>query len=388
MEESSENRLIELEAKLLEQEHRPFHLVFNFLNRKKWNENDVRRKAVSKAIIIRLLFSPASVLIFSGGFLGFLSIFFLYQQNQLLRNQNYRIEQQTYLIEAERRSSMVFVMSQVMQEFYEEIENNNAERKISSSLSGRIFALSQAMKPYRYMEGNELINNPLSPERGQLLTVLVESEIDSIQLHKLLEKCDFSYAEIGAIDLSDLNLNYSNFAKAEFNSTVLEDVNFKNGFLVGAIFNRSYLNQTNFNNAHMSSSLFFSSELDGTSFHNSDLRNSRFINWPSADGAQFILTNLQNATFENCYLNGTIFMSPILQNVEFKNVELDGAIVDRPDWLEHIRDSWKVKGIDNMINKYRTEKIENLNDIKYFHDFAHLQSFGMFDLYKLKKIKN
>lgn len=109
------DELNSLEAKLIEQEHRPITLIWNFIKRKsKWKKDDKRRDAATKAIIWRLLFSPTTIAVASGGFLALISVFFLWEQNKLFKFQNNKFEQQNQLIEADRRSSQVFIMGEVL----------------------------------------------------------------------------------------------------------------------------------------------------------------------------------------------------------------------------------------------------------------------------------
>ena len=114
-------------------------------------------------------------------------------QNVLLDTQNYRINLQNNLIEAERRGSLVILMSNIMDQMNEEINEqkkglskdslavlDSLGYRLSDPLIGRIAALSQGFLPYRYLEGDTLIETPTSPERGQLLLSLVKSNLDSV----------------------------------------------------------------------------------------------------------------------------------------------------------------------------------------------------------------
>ncbi|KZS42473.1 hypothetical protein AWE51_03255 [Aquimarina aggregata] len=110
------------------------------------------------------------------------------QQNKLLRNQNKKIEQQTglfesqnkfieqqsFLSEASRRSTQMIILGDILSDLNKELENkNNLQKTLSSTLVGRIISISSVMKPYLYLENGELIDKPLSPERGQLLISLI-----------------------------------------------------------------------------------------------------------------------------------------------------------------------------------------------------------------------
>ena len=52
----------EIEARLIEQDHRPWHVVSTFLRaRREWEDGDPRRDAAVKAIVWRLFFSPLAI---------------------------------------------------------------------------------------------------------------------------------------------------------------------------------------------------------------------------------------------------------------------------------------------------------------------------------------
>ena len=89
-------------------------------------------------------------------------------QNGLLGRQNQRLDQQINLEEGNRRSSLVFFMSNIMDKLDFELRNS-PNRTLSDPLFGRIVSLSQSMRPYRYLENDSLTPRQLSPERGQLL---------------------------------------------------------------------------------------------------------------------------------------------------------------------------------------------------------------------------
>ena len=58
-----EKQLQELETKLIEQDRRPIHVLTNYLTRRDMypNPKDPRRFAATKAIVFRILFSPAAI---------------------------------------------------------------------------------------------------------------------------------------------------------------------------------------------------------------------------------------------------------------------------------------------------------------------------------------
>ena len=83
-----EAKLLELEAKLIEQEHRPFQVIATFFRaREQWSPSDPRRTAVWKALLWRVLFSPTTVAA-TGGTIAVASLAAFIWQNLLIREQN------------------------------------------------------------------------------------------------------------------------------------------------------------------------------------------------------------------------------------------------------------------------------------------------------------
>jgi len=198
-----EKDLISIEARLLEQEHRPFTLLKNFFNRKQWDKQDPRRKAVKTALLWRLFFSPA-VIAGTGGLIALASLIILYwqtevlvNQNKLLIKQNKKIDNQTYLIEAQRRSALQFEISEILNRIDDELsKEDNKEKRLSAQLKSRIIAATVSMKPYRSYE-NDSLSQPYSYEKGQFFIALVDSNINELDLSTIMEKGNFCKYEIG-----------------------------------------------------------------------------------------------------------------------------------------------------------------------------------------------
>jgi len=110
----------------------------------------------------------------------------LFGQNSRIDTQNYRINIQNNLIEADRRSSLIFLMSNILDRVNEEVKvqklsvpygidndsitilKDNFKFHLSNPLIGRIIALSRAFRPYKLLAGDTLSTELVSPERGQL----------------------------------------------------------------------------------------------------------------------------------------------------------------------------------------------------------------------------
>ncbi len=373
---SEKEERIKLEAKLLEQEHRPLKLILNYIRRNEYwkDQSDIRRKAVKKAILWRLLISPTTIAIATGGLLGYISIFFLWKQNTLLENQNLKIEQQTYLIEADRRASQVFIMGEVLSDLNIELENKeNIKRVISKTLTGRIISLSRAMKPYRYLNNDSLIKNRISPERGQLLISLIESNIDSTYLiDNIIKKCDFTFSDLNRANLDNSSFNGVNLSYSDFSASSLNNTDFKGSNLTKSNFRGAKLKKANFSNvilnnsdlrglkvndSDFSKSSILSSDLRLASFHNTDFNNSKL------DDSKLRFTFFTHSNLSHCSLNNINFESSELSFVDlshskifeanFENIRwLDNLKVHRSDWLTYIKDSLKIKGSKKLLDSH------------------------------------
>jgi hypothetical protein len=222
-------------------------------------------------------------------------------QNNLFKQQNNRLDQQTYLLEAERRSSLVFLFSNVMDAIDEELKKDYKKdtiRNLSPQLIGRIISLSQRLKPYRYLNNNTIIPKPLSPERGHLLINLIESELSDYTYMEIWKRGDFSYSDLNSYNLIstrriDIPLdNYGEFPMDDYgdfpfvskDKTYLEFINLENANLENVNFSTVSLNHANLINTN----------LNNTNLEDATLMNtSMSINWKkqSLIGKNKILSN-------------------------------------------------------------------------------------------------
>lgn len=211
-------------------------------------------------------------------------------QNSLFKHQNIRIDQQTNLQEAERRSALVFLFNNIMDKIDDELINKSGnDRVLSSQLIGRIAALSQALKPYRYLDNNVIIKNAISPEKGQLLLSLINSNIEPKTLYRIFAQSNFQYSELkGAnfsnvtfknIDLSYSNMENVNFNNSEFENVTLENVNLKNARLNNANFKKSMIVQSDLSYVEANSVKFIGCVLNDINFSNARLSKSVFDSW-------------------------------------------------------------------------------------------------------------
>ncbi|SHI44355.1 pentapeptide repeat-containing protein [Aquimarina spongiae] len=374
---------IELEAKLIRQEHRLIALLRNFFihRNRTWKKGDPRNKAARNAFFWGLFFSPTTVsIVFTGGILSLFTVYLMNKQNKLLQSQNkliqyqnMRISQQTHLFEAERVSSLVFLFNNIMDKIDEELKNpENISRQLSDQLCARIISLSRRLKPYKQLniEKGILDKKMYSPERGQLLINLIEAKLNQETYIKIFKKSDFSYSHlpnynfgdytfikginlsnsnlqsivIDNSDLSEGNFSYSNMSNAKIKNCDLSLTSFKGTNLFGSTIdqiNFDYLNKK-YKNDSVSDSFdrmvyileknvntpdkrqFISIVLDDANLINAQFNNIKF------DDASFICTNLngailQKVNFDECQMSNANFLNAKLERVNFIESNLSNS---------------------------------------------------------------
>ncbi len=241
---------------------------------------------------------------------------FLALQTWLLSIQNKRIIQQTYLQEAERRSSQVFLFSNIQDKIDEELKDpHNKKDTLSNQTIGRIIALSLALKPYRYLDGDTLINNPISPERGQLLISLTNLGLDTTTLLKIARKGNFSQAELINVKLSSANLKSIDLRGANLTYANLMGANFEGADLRGADLREVDLRKA---------------DLRGTDLSGANLRGANLIQANLRDAY------LQGTNLRDAYLQGINLRDADLRNADLRGVDLQNADL-RDTYLEYAK---------------------------------------------------
>lgn len=195
------------------------------------------------------------------------------QQNIKIDKQNDNLVLQNNLIEAERRGSLVFMFSNLIDGVNRELENdygNNNKRDLSPQLISRISALSMRLQPYRYLEQDELTQQAFSPERGQLLVTLINSDLDTDTYDEIFSQSSFDYSYIEGV-----NFDNRYFQNISLRNSKLVNVRFHESNLVGADLSSSNLNNTKFLFCNMKSSKLGKLNMDEVSFHMSELNDAR-----------------------------------------------------------------------------------------------------------------
>jgi len=309
-----------------------------------------------------------SLLVGFGGLLGTMLLYnqnkLLMQQNALMTQQNKRLDQQTYLQEAERRSSLIFLMGNILDAVNVELRSDmglSGVRDLSPQLVGRIIALSNSLRPYKYLENDSLISRELSPERGHLLLSIISSEIDRGTLRRIYRVADFSSADLKSAVLSSEYLAGINLANADLRGATLDEADFSDANLSGAELNGAVMSFAN-----LRGSRFRQAKMRGVYLVSADLSQANFAN---ADlyGANLTGANLRNAHFSNANLQKTNLAGADLRRVALRQAVLDSVIVSEFNWLDNLStlDKDSIRGTNYLKTNYFVDSVQT--QLGYFY---------------------
>lgn len=281
----------------------------------------------------------------------------LTQQNQLLNQQNIRLDQQTYLQEAERRSSLIFLMGNILDVMNEELKEDVGVpgiRDITPQLIGRVIALSNSLRPYRYLGSDSLVGRELSPERGYLLLAIAGSEIDKSSLRKIYKSADFSFADLknavlsgeylAGINLTGAELEQAHLDEADLSGANLSDAQLTNAILTGTVLRGARLRNTILHKANL-----VMANLSEANLSEADLRRA---NLSSA--------NVRSAHLNRANLTNANLSYAILTKAAFDQVVFDSTRVAEYSWLDSLSrmGSDTLRGTSQLMSDYYIDSME------------------------------
>ena len=284
----------------------------------------------------------------------------LNKQSELIADQNKRLEQQTYLQEAERRSSLVYMFSDIMESMDDEIKTNKSNRILSDQLQARVISISKVLKPYKFLENDKLIGEELSPERAQLLVSLIETKLDA-NAYQFLSLCDFSFADLRRSTF-EFNFDGVFISNTNWTNSTLSNSSFHWTWMQNSIFNNVNFERVEFNNCPMDNSYFNETKLFDASFLSSSARESIFSNITTANRVKWNSADLSGSEFENCRLVFNQFIETNLIDTKFDtSCYFHGTSFDTISYSEFIKlNSWVEKkyNIDTIGNFIKLNAIE------------------------------
>jgi uncharacterized protein YjbI with pentapeptide repeats len=299
----------EIEAKIIEQDHRFFRVLWTFfVERKKWDKDDPRSKAALHAFIWQFL-TPGSVVATGGGLIAIFTLIVLMQQTDLTAQQTESIIKQTDLFE---KQNILFKTQN--KELKNQITSQNDQYIVNrrTELITYLFDGTLLESSYACLEGRT--NNQKKPKFNE--RIRAEAFIELYSIDKITsEIVKLENALLSSIDLRNSNIKNVNLRCADFSNSKL----FNNSYIGDSI-----LTWVNYAGAYIEGSKFKDVDLRWANFNGSTITASRFISIQAKnmvfDNAKISSTNLSNLD-----LNGSTFKNAVLHNVDFSNSYIDGV---------------------------------------------------------------
>jgi uncharacterized protein YjbI with pentapeptide repeats len=148
-----------------------------------------------------------------GGVVGVGTLLTGYVQMERMAEHSRLMTIQNSLTEASRRSAQIIELASIL----ESVQAGDDD----SLVLARAANLSRSLRPYQFLVGESELSEFTSPERGQLLNMIVRAGLDFPQIQRL--GADFSFADLQGIDLSQTNLCGINFSGSELSGANLRE---------------------------------------------------------------------------------------------------------------------------------------------------------------------
>ena len=328
-------------------------------------------------------------------------------QTDLLREQNLRIEEQTKLIqtdvqlaEAARNAQLAVEITDIAAELGRVVDRVNGDGTINPvnvldpvadldrSLVLRITSISRALLPYRFLdnglrpedqsdgrrvalaarrevlgdsyakasayfgwserpEGTYLTDRPASPERGQLLRVLMASGIRNLEF-LTYAGLDLDFAVLRATDMQLVTAQQARLAYADFSGSYLVQCDFGTAILENSRFRLANIQRTRFAALPPDQVLapfpaqagLTPTRMSGADFQRATILDSDFsaaeLSGASFDGALLDGVDFGGADLSAATLRGTVILAADFGGTFVKRTDFDGALVVDPEFLTRL----------------------------------------------------
>jgi uncharacterized protein YjbI with pentapeptide repeats len=260
----------EIEARFLEQDHRPVRIWHNWWLSRDYPAGDPRKEAAVKAVFW-WIFSPATVAVAGAGFTAVASLGVLVWQTTLLREQNAFFKEQNQAI----HTQIEFQSSQDMRQrrtmiFAALYERDEGVNEVGAKANSR--TRTEALLEFVPME------RKLQSTQKEGKVSLEGAFLDQVQV----VSADFSNVSFAISRLRNTSFQAVNFSGCDFRAATFENTNFpycdlRQADFEGCNLNGARLGVTDLRDANLSSA-----DLKGILLLGSDLRGARlhFIkNW-------------------------------------------------------------------------------------------------------------
>jgi uncharacterized protein YjbI with pentapeptide repeats len=349
MENNVDNRLKELEARIIEQEHRPISALRNFFKRKRWANDDPRRTATSIALVWNFVFSPTAVAT-GGGLIALATLYFFYQQNQTMVQQ----------LESQRAQDQLARRTLTISALYSTPPANPRIRKEALS---EFVHLERAAGRQLDLSGAQLGGMSISDEN--LSRIVFDSAVmNSNQFSRILfTNCSFEAMQMNHAIFRDCNLANSkiirtvatnsfllacNLSGAEFKEANFDRVDFRkaSALVKGITAEHVTFRHANFGGARLPKSKFSLCIFEAAHFRSVNFEQAEFSG--KLNRSQFEYAKLSHARFHNVDMTDVILNSSDLtfsrfddirglETVEFHQSNIHGAESNHPDFVSIAR---------------------------------------------------
>lgn len=161
-----------------------------------------------------------------GGVVGVGTLLTGYVQMERMAEQSRLMTIQNSLTEASRRSAQIIELASILESL--EAENSNQDLILARTAN-----LSRSLRPYQFLVGEDQLSPFISPERGQLLNMILRAKLDYIKINQL--GADFSSSDLKGVDLSKTNLCAINLANSDLRDASFIDTNLCHANLSGSL---------------------------------------------------------------------------------------------------------------------------------------------------------
>lgn len=377
--QAPDERIERMEAKLIEQEHRLWGVLKNFLARKQWEPGDPRRRATWLALLW-VWFGPMTVA--AGG--GCATLLILIWQNYLIKGQNSLIQEQN----AHFRDQLGKMDDQIKST---QIANRKSER---SHLIGVLWDTIPTDNPagkeppkanvrtrqealVRFIElEQERIHESTTGTAPKKLIDLSRAILSSVYANELnlqdVTTISFKGADFRRAFLANTKFPVADFSEARLDSAVFNGCQFE-----AAQFRDSLHEETSFLHATIGSADVYNVNFLNCNFFMADMRDAKFRN-SSFEGRSLVRTNCDGALFDqvefriskqticsacstkDCdrenhpYITFSSFRNAVFSEVTFEfnnlsNIRLDGAEF-RNTSLRHVNLSGSLMSSANLVH--------------------------------------
>jgi uncharacterized protein YjbI with pentapeptide repeats len=228
---------------------------------------------------------------------------------------------------------------------------------------------------------NRLIDRPASPERGQLLDVLMSGGVRNLEVLNHFG-LDLSFAYLTDATIILLTTQGARLSYADFSGSQMNSFDMGGGMLDNARFDRTVIRNSDFSavGADRIRPPFRPADapmptiMAGASFRQAAVFDSSFAGArmiaADFDGALLFRVNFTDTTLSAATLKGALLVAPILSGVDLKSTDLDGALVFGADFLERLSADAAPESF--RADRYRMDPVAASDIMK--HRVANLQT--------------